>query len=373
MEIPFVDLKTEYRQIQAEIDAAVRGVLGSGWYVLGPAGEQFEQEFATYCSAPFALGVASGTDAVLLALRAAGIGPGDEVITASYTAVATVVAIELAGATPVLVDIEPATYTLDPFLIEPAITARTRAILPVHLYGHPADMDAILAVARRHDLIVVEDCAQAHGARYKGRMVGSLADAAAFSFYPTKNLGAVGDGGAIVTRSREFAGRVKALRQYGWEQRYVSETAGYNSRLDELQAAVLRVKLRYLESGNAARREAARQYRELLSGLPLTLPQARSGADHVYHLFAVQTDQRDDLRAYLTNLGIGTAVQYPVPVHRQPAYHRLGYASGSLPISERLAERVLSLPLYPGIPDQHLFAIANAISSFYKEPVREEI
>lgn len=327
---------------------------------------QFEQEFAAYCNVPFAVGVASGTDAVLLALRALGVGPGDEVITVSYTAVATIAAIELAGATPVFVDIDPITYTLDPSLIEPVITDRTRAVLPVHLYGHPAAMHEILTVARRHGLVIVEDCAQAHGARYEGRMVGSLGDAAAFSFYPTKNLGAVGDGGAVVTRSAEVAERLKALRQYGWKERYISEIAGYNSRLDELQAAVLRVKLRYLENGNVARHQAAERYGELLGGLPLALPQSRPGTEHVYHLYAIQTENRDTLQRYLTERGIGTAVQYPLPVHRQPAYHRLGYASGSLPISERLAERVLSLPVYPRMPDQHITAVADAISSFYK-------
>lgn len=366
MEIPFLDLKAEYRQIQPEIDAAVSDVLGSGWYILGREVMQFEQEFAAYCKVPFAVGVASGTDAVLLALRALDVRPGDEVITVSYTAVATVAAIELAGATPVFVDVDPITYTLDPFLIEPAITDRTRAILPVHLYGHPADMDAILTIARRYDLIVAEDCAQAHGARYEGQMVGSLGDAAAFSFYPTKNLGAAGDGGAVVTHNPEVADRLKALRQYGWKERYVSETVGYNSRLDELQAAVLRVKLRHLESGNAARHQAAECYGELLGGLPLTLPQSRPGTEHVYHVYAIQTENRDALQRYLTEQGIGTAVQYPLPVHRQPAYHRLGYASGSLPISEWLAERVLSLPLYPRMPDQHISAVADAILSFCK-------
>ncbi|MDQ3309112.1 MAG: DegT/DnrJ/EryC1/StrS family aminotransferase [Gemmatimonadota bacterium] len=365
MEIPFIDLKAEYRKIQVEIDDAIRGVLGSGWYILGQEVAQFEQEFAAYCEVPFAVGVASGTDAVLLALRAMGIGFGDEVITASYTAVATAAAIRLAGATPVFVDIDPVTYTLDPHGIEPAITSRTRAIVPVHLYGHPADMDAILSIAHRHKLIVVEDCAQAHGARYKGRMVGGLGDAAAFSFYPTKNLGAVGDGGAVVTRSSDVAERLRALRQYGWQQRYVSETAGYNSRLDELQAAVLRVKLRYLENGNVARRQAAQCYERLLSHLPLTLPHVRTGAQHAYHLYVVQTKHRDALQKHLAERSIGTAVQYPLPVHRQPAYQRLAPGPDALQISDRLAERVLSLPLYPGIPDPHIRAVADAVSSFF--------
>lgn len=365
MKIPFNDLRAEYHRLRSEIDLAVREVFESGWYVLGPQVARFEQEFAGFCEVPFAVGVASGTDAISLALRALGIGAGDEVITASYTAVATVAAIEIVGATPVLVDIDPETYTLDPLRIEPAITRRTRAILPVHLYGHPADMDAILGLAREHGLFVVEDCAQAHGARYKGRVVGSLGDVAGFSFYPTKNLGAAGDGGAIVTRSAEIAQRVTTLREYGWQKRYVSETAGYNSRLDELQAAVLRVKLRHLDRANAARCRAAERYRELLCGLPLTLPHSRPGAEHVYHVYAIQTRIRDVLQRSLAERGIGTAVQYPLPVHRQPAYHRLGYSQQSLPVSERLAERVLSLPLHPGLSDHDLSTVADAVGACF--------
>ncbi|MCA9978291.1 MAG: DegT/DnrJ/EryC1/StrS family aminotransferase, partial [Anaerolineales bacterium] len=312
-----------------------------------------------------AVGVASGTDAILLGLRALGVGPGDEVITVAHTAVATIAAIELAGATPVFVDIEPDTYTLDPALLAAAITPRSKAIIPVHLYGHPADLDPILALARQHKLYVLEDCAQAHGTRYHGKIVGSFGDAAAFSFYPTKNLGALGDGGAVVTRHDEVAERLLALRQYGWKQRYISETTGYNSRLDELQAALLRVKLAYLDGMNAARRRLANQYAQALAALPLTLPAERPFARHVYHLYVIQTEQRDALRTHLQAQGIGTAIHYPQPVHHQPAYNHLGHGANSLPITENCAARILSLPMYPTMPEAHVAQVANAIKAFY--------
>ncbi|MCA9961474.1 MAG: DegT/DnrJ/EryC1/StrS family aminotransferase, partial [Anaerolineales bacterium] len=283
----------------------------------------------------------------------------------AHTAVATIAAIELAGATPVFVDIEPDTYTLDPALLAAAITPRSKAIIPVHLYGHPADLDPILALARQHKLYVLEDCAQAHGTRYHGKIVGSFGDAAAFSFYPTKNLGALGDGGAVVTRHDEVAERLLALRQYGWKQRYISETTGYNSRLDELQAALLRVKLAYLDGMNAARRRLANQYAQALAALPLTLPAERPFARHVYHLYVIQTEQRDALRTHLQAQGIGTAIHYPQPVHHQPAYDHLGYGANSLPITENCAARILSLPMYPTMPEAHVAQVANAIKAFY--------
>ncbi|MBE2200511.1 MAG: DegT/DnrJ/EryC1/StrS family aminotransferase [Anaerolinea sp.] len=370
MNIPFVDLQAEYKALRAELDTAVTQTIASGWYILGAEVSAFEAEFASYIGVEHTVGVASGTDAILLGLRALGVGPGDEVITVAHTAVATIAAIELTGATPVFVDIDPDTYTLDPALLPAAITPRSKAIIPVHLYGHPANLDPILAVARQHKLLVLEDCAQAHGARYRGKMVGSFGDAAAFSFYPTKNLGAMGDGGAVVTRHDEVAERLYALRQYGWQQRYVSSTAGYNSRLDELQAALLRVKLAYLDGMNAARRRLANEYAQALAGLPLTLPGERPFAHHVYHLYVIQTDRRDALRAYLHARGIGTAIQYPMPVHRQPAYHHLGYPAGSLPVTEQIAARILSLPIYPTLPAAHLTGVQEAIHTFYNtQPV----
>ena len=363
--ISLVDLKAAYRRLQTEIDAATARVMSSGWYILGPEVAAFESEFAAYLGVEQAVGVASGTDAVLLALRALGIGPGDEVITVAHTAVATVAAIELAGATPRLVDIDAATYTLDPAQLAAAITPRTRAVVPVHLYGAPADMDAVLAVAHAHGLLIVEDCAQAHGARYRGRMVGALGDAAAFSFYPTKNLGALGDGGAVATNRPEVAERLRLLRQYGWRERYVSDVTGTNSRLDELQAAILRVRLRHLDAENTARRRLAARYDAALAGLPITLPTARADDRAVYHLYVIRTAARDALVAHLRARGIGTGVHYPVPVHRQPAYAHLGCGPGSLPATEAAAAEVLSLPMYPDLLPTAVDTIAAAIRDYY--------
>ena len=363
--ISLVDLKAAYRRLQTEIDAATARVMSSGWYILGPEVAAFESEFAAYLGVEQAVGVASGTDAVLLALRALGIGPGDEVITVAHTAVATVAAIELAGATPRLVDIDAATYTLDPAQLAAAITPRTRAVVPVHLYGAPADMDAVLAVAHAHGLLIVEDCAQAHGARYRGRMVGALGDAAAFSFYPTKNLGALGDGGAVATNRPEVAERLRLLRQYGWRERYVSDVTGTNSRLDELQAAILRVRLRHLDAENTARRRLAARYDAALAGLPITLPTARADDRAVYHLYVIRTAVRDALAAHLRARGIGTGVHYPVPVHRQPAYAHLGCGPGSLPATEAAAAEVLSLPMYPDLLPTAVDTIAAAIRDYY--------
>lgn len=362
MKIPLVDLQAEYKALQHELDAAANRVLASGWYILGREVAAFEEEFAAYLGVTQAVGVASGTDAVLLACRALEIGPGDEVITVSHTAVATAAAIELSGATPVFVDIEPVTYTMDVSQVAAAITPRTKAIIPVHIYGHPAEMDTLLALAQQHNLLVIEDCAQAHGARYKGKRVGTMGDAAAFSFYPTKNLGAIGDGGAVVTNHPAVANRLKMLRQYGWQQRYISDIAGYNSRLDELQAAFLRVKLRHLDAGNAMRRHLAALYNQRLAHLPLTLPTTQPECEPVFHLYVIQTEQRDVLQSYLAEQGIGTAIQYPVPVHRQPAYHRLGYEVGSLPVTEGICGRILSLPMHPHLTEQELNQVSQTIA-----------
>ena len=363
--IPLVDLKAAYRRLQAEIDAATARVLAGGWYILGPEVAAFEVEFATYLGVDHAVGLASGTDAVLLALRALGVGPGDEVITVAHTAVATVAAVELAGATPRLVDIDAATYALDPARLAAAVTPRTRAVVPVHLYGVPTDMDAVLAVAHAQGLLVVEDCAQAHGARYRDRIVGTLGDAAAFSFYPTKNLGALGDGGAVATNRPEVAERLRLLRQYGWRERYVSDVAGTNSRLDELQAAILRVRLRHLDAENAARRRLAARYDAALAGLPVTLPTERADDRAVYHLYVIRTATRDALAEHLRARGIGTGVHYPVPVHRQPAYAHLGYGPGSLPATEAAAAEVLSLPMDPDLPEAAVDTVAAAIREYF--------
>ncbi len=365
MGIPFVDLAAAYDAQKKAIDEAVERVLAGGWYILGNEVRRFEEEFAAFCYSNHAAGVASGTDALLLALKAYDIGAGDEVITVSHTAVATAAAIEMSGARPVFVDVDPLTYTLDPAKLPGAVTAASKAIIPVHLYGQPADMAPIMAFAEMHNLIVIEDCAQAHGAAYEGNVAGSMGQAAAFSFYPTKNLGAVGDGGAIVCRDEETAVRLRELRQYGWRERYISEEVGYNSRLDELQAAILRVKLERLALDNDARRQAAALYDHLLADTPLIRPHARAGCQHVSHLYVVQTADRSALQAHLTERGIGTAVHYPVPVHLQPAYRRLGYERGSLPVSEGLAESVLSLPMYPQISEAQITAVARAVQEFF--------
>ena len=363
--IPFVDLRAAYHRLQPEIDAAVAAVLESGWYILGPEVSAFEAEFAAYLTADHAVSVASGTDAVMLALRSCGIGPGDEVITVSHTAVATVAAIELCGARPRLVDVAPDTLTLDPTALEAAVTDRTKAVIPVHLYGCPADMDAICKIASEHGLVVIEDCAQAHGARYVGRMAGTMGDAAAFSFYPTKNLGAMGDGGAVVTCRDDVAERLRLLRQYGWRERYISDIPGDNSRLDELQAALLRVRLRHLDEENKSRRRLARIYDEVLADLPVDLPATRSGDEHVYHLYVIRTEQRDELQAFLKAHAIGTAIHYPVPVHLQRAYERLGYGPGSLPITENAARTILSLPMFPDLSPDAVVRVAETIVGFF--------
>ncbi len=366
MTIPAVDLPQQYQTLQPELDAATQRVLAGGWYILGPETQAFEAEFAAYIGVPYGVGVASGTDAVALALQAVGVTPGDEVITVSHTAVATAVAVEQAGAKPVWVDIDPVTFTLNPARLEAAISPRTRAVVPVHLYGHPADMSAIIAIARQHNLKVVEDCAQAHGARYQGQRVGSLGDAAAFSFYPTKNLGAAGDGGLVVTPHAEVAERVRLLRQYGWAERYVSRIKGVNSRLDELQAAILRVKLRYLDQWNEKRRQLAAGYAALLAGTPLVLPQTSGEVEHVYHLYVVRAQARDGLLTHLRQYGIGAQVHYPVPVHLQPAYADLDFGSGSLPETERAAQTVLSLPLFPEMTLSKVEEVAEIIKKFDK-------
>jgi dTDP-4-amino-4,6-dideoxygalactose transaminase len=361
MSIPFIALTRQYASIKDEVDAAIGRVLARGWFILGEEVAAFEEEFAAYVGTRYAVGVGSGTEALHLALWACDIGQGDEVITVSHTAVATVAAIELAGARPVLVDIDPDSYTMDASHIEAAITPRTRAILPVHLYGQAADLAPLLDIARRYGLRLIEDCAQAHGAMYQGRRVGAIGDVGCFSFYPTKNLGAYGDGGLIVTNDPALAERARLLRQYGWREHYISSRRGTNSRLDELQAAILRVKLQHLESWNERRRVLAALYNQLLAGSGVTTPNEPAYSRHVYHLYVIQSERRAALQAHLQAHGVSALVHYPVPVHRQPAYADLGYASGCLPATERAASRVLSLPLYPELTEDEVRTVCRLI------------
>jgi len=371
IEVPQTDPRAGYREHQTEIDAAIRGVLDSGRYILGPEVEHFEREYAAYVGVNHTVGVANGTDALELSLRACGVGAGDLVFTVSHTAVATVAAIESAGAIPVLVDIDPATYTMDPGTLAAALAnpppGRPKAVVPVHLYGHPADMPAILEGARRHDLLVIEDCAQSHGAALNGRMTGVWGDIASFSFYPTKNLGALGDGGMVATGSPALAERVRLLRQYGWRERYVSDSSGGNSRLDELQAAVLRVKLRYLDGENARRRYLARAYDALLKSTELVLPSVRPGARHVYHQYVVRLPRRDELGIHLREAGIGTGIHYPVPVHLQPAYRGRLPLGTPLPVTEQVAGEILSLPMFPQLSDRQVRQVCECIGRLRRD------
>ncbi len=359
--IPFNQLAPLYDLLADEIQPAVERVMASGWFILGPEVAAFEQEFAAYHGVKHAVGVANGTDAIELALRVASVGPGDEVITVSHTAVATVCAIEQAGAVPVLVDIDPQSFTIDPAAIEAAITPRTRAIIPVHLYGHPAAIAPISEIAARHNLLLIEDCAQAHGARSNGQLVGTFGHLAAFSFYPTKNLGAYGDGGAILTNDDRFAERLRRLRSYGQTQRYIHAERGVNSRLDELQAAILRVKLRHLDEHNQQRRQIARIYdthlREVMT------PTEAPDVHHVYHLYVVRHGARDALMQALAQQGVGTLIHYPVPVHLQDAYDDLGYRPGSLPVTEQTAREILSLPMYIGLKPHDVERAARAVEA----------
>ncbi|MCA1413380.1 DegT/DnrJ/EryC1/StrS family aminotransferase [Bradyrhizobium sp. NBAIM20] len=351
--IPFLDLKAQYSEIKPEIDAAVARVVSSGHFVLGPEVTAFERRFADYCGTAHCRAVNSGTSALHLALLAAGVGPGDEVITVSMTFVATTAAILYSGARPVFVDVDPVTWTMDPGLIEAAMTPRTKAILPVHLHGLMADMDPIMAIARRHGLIVIEDAAQAHGAEYRGRRAGSIGDLGCFSFYPGKNLGAFGEGGALVTDRIEFARRVSLLRDWGQEAKYDHAIPGYNYRMDEIQSAVLNVKLDHIERWTEARRSLAKRYDALLADLPLARPRPPAHARHVYHVYAVRSERRDEALALLRDAGIGAGIHYPVPVHLQRAYAELRYRAGDLPVTEMLARDFLSLPIYPELlPEQ---------------------
>ena len=375
--IPAADPKSSYLACKEEIDAAILTVLESGSYILGEQVTSFEEEFASYLGVKFVLGTASGTDALEIALRACGVGAGDAVFTVSHTAVATVSAVESACAKPVLIDIDPQTCTLRPDHLEEAIISllekrqsnplRPAAIVPVHLYGQPADMPGIMEIADRYGLRVIEDCAQAHGAKIGDTKVGGWGDLAAFSFYPTKNLGALGDGGAVATNNPELADRVSLLRQYGWKQRYISEISGINSRLDELQAAILRIKLRYLDADNGLRRRIADIYNEMLSGTGLVQPSSISNNFHVFHQYVIATADRDNLQSHLRFDGIGTAIHYPVPVHMQPAYrNRLVIAKKGLDATEKICREILSLPMYPHLTETNARRVSDSVLAWLR-------
>jgi dTDP-4-amino-4,6-dideoxygalactose transaminase len=359
--VPFIDLKSQYDSLKPELDDVIARVLQSGQFILGDEVAAFEEEFAACCGARYGVAVNSGTSALHLALLAAGIGAGDEVITVPFTFVATAAAIRYTGARPVFIDIEPHAYTMDVSQIEAAITAHTKAILPVHLYGQAADMDAILDIARRHRLIVIEDAAQAHGAEYKGRRVGSIGDIGCFSFYPAKNLGAYGEGGMAVTNAPEYAHTMCMLRDWGQERRYYHRLQGYNYRMDALQGAILRVKLRYLDAWTEARRVHAACYNTLLADSGVQLPAALPYARHVYHIYAVRSPQRDALQQALYTQGVQTGIHYPIPVHVQQGYADIGYKLGNFPCSEQAANEVLSLPMYAELSDAQIECVSKAV------------
>ena len=364
--IPFLDLKAQYNSIKSEIDAAVLGVLASGQYILGEEVARLEQEFADYCNAKHAIAVNTGTSALHLSLLAAGVGPGDEVITVPFTFVATVSAICYTGARPVFVDVDPVTLTMDPAQLEAKITPRTKAIIPVHLYGQMADMDAIQAIADHYRIPVIEDACQAHGAQYKGARAGSLGASGCFSFYPGKNLGACGEGGIVVTNRDDQAKTMRMLRDWGQEQRYHHLLKGFNYRMDAIQGAILRIKLRHLEAWTEARRTHAGRYSSLLGrSAHLTTPVEKAGRRHVYHVYAIRSRDRDELQRVLSAEGIQSGLHYPIPVHLQQAHVDLGYRVGDFPVSETAAKEVLSLPIYPEMPARHVDQVAAALEDAY--------
>ncbi len=367
MAIEFIDLKRQYKNHKTEIDNAIHNVLDKGTFTLGEELEIFEREFADFCEAKYCVGVASGTDALFLSLLAFGIKAGDEVITVPNSFIATALCISMAGAKPVFVDINPKTYNIDTTKIEEKITSRTKAIIPVHLYGQPADMDVIKEIAAKHNLKILEDACQAHGARYKGVRVGNFGDAAAFSFYPSKNLGAYGDGGAIITNNKELAEKVSALRVFGGKERDYYKIKGINSRLDIMQAAVLRVKLKYLDEWSEKRRQNAKLYNELLKESDVVIPAVLDNTLSVFHLYVIRAHQRDGLQKYLKEKGINTIVHYPLPVHLQLAYRELGYKEGDFPETEKVSQEILSLPIFPELTEEEIKYISQSIMGFYNK------
>jgi dTDP-4-amino-4,6-dideoxygalactose transaminase len=364
MNVPFMDLKLQYAAIRDDVLAAIGDVLESAHFVLGTEVAAFENEFATFCGAQHGVAVNTGTSALHLALLAAGVGRGDEVITVPCTFVATVAAVLYTGATPVFVDVDPVTYTMDASKVEAAITSKTKALLPVHLYGNPADMDALISIARRHNLVVIEDAAQAHAAEYKGRRCGSIGDLGCFSFYPGKNLGAYGEGGLVTTNNSEYARTIRMLRDWGAEKKYEHVMKGFNYRMEAIQGAILRIKLRHLDQWTNARRAHASAYRSVLPQDTLTLPTEQADSRHVYHVYAVLTEQRREMMASLSAQGIQTGIHYPYPVHLLPGYSDLGYGPGDFPVSERIASRELSLPMFPEMTEAQVMAVAAAVSKF---------
>lgn len=360
MKVEFVNLEREYLEIGESLRARVEKVLSGGRYILGDEVKSFEQEFSSYIGAEHSIGVSSGSDALFLAIKALGIGEGDEVITVAHTFISTVDAIARNGASPVFVDVEEGSYCIDASMIEERITAKTKAILPVHLYGQPADMELILALAKKYGLFIIEDACQAHGAEYSGRRVGSIGDAGCFSFYPTKNLGAYGDGGIVVTNSDELANKVRILRDYGHERKNESVTLGINSRLDELQAGILRVKLKHLDRWNELRRKTAAIYNELLAGLDVICPHDKAFTRHIYHLYVIRVKERDRVRRQLSANGIETGIHYPIPVHKQRSYLDMGIKE-RLETTEKICGEILSLPMYPLITEKEIRSVADSI------------
>jgi dTDP-4-amino-4,6-dideoxygalactose transaminase len=367
--IYFTRPNAQYLAHAPAIDAAIRRVLNNPIYIMGEEVRRFEEEYASFNGVAHAIGVANGTDALQLALRAYDIGPGDEVITTAHTAVATIAAIDMTGAIPRFVDIIPETYGLDPEQVARAITSRTKAILPVHIYGHPVEIGPLRELAERHGLILIEDCAQAHGARWHGRMVGSIGQVGCFSCYPTKNLGAIGDAGIVTTNDSKIAEQLRLLRQYGWRHGQVSEIPGFNSRLDELQAAILRVKLGFLDHTNKARQRIASRYSQALSDLPLVLPSVAPGCESVFHLYVLRTPSRDRLKASLAEHGIIAGIHYPLPAHKHPAY--IDRFPASLPVTERVAGEILSLPMYPELTDGQIERVIDAVRLFHRVEAAE--
>jgi dTDP-4-amino-4,6-dideoxygalactose transaminase len=364
--IPFYDMTRQYRALQPEIDSAVRRVFERAWFILGEEGQRFEETFASYLGAKYGIGVGSGTEALHLALLACGVEPGDEVITVPNTAVPTISAISFANAVPKLVDIDPETFTIDANKLEAAITPLTKAIVPVHLYGQSADLAPVLEIARRHNLKVIEDACQAHGTLYGDRKAGTFGEAGCFSFYPSKNLGAYGDGGFVCTNDAGLADQLRLLRNYGQRRRYYHITKGFNSRLDEVQAAILRTKLPSLDESNRRRQQIARYYDELLKDTPITTPKRAQYGSHIFHLYVIRAPHRDALTAYLAEKEIETIIHYPIPVHLQEAYGYLKLNKGSLPAAEKAAEEIVSLPIYPEIREDEIETVAECIRNFYQ-------
>lgn len=367
--VPFLDLTRQYRRIEEEILSAQKRVLEKGRFILGEEVSSFEEEFARYCGVRYGIGVGSGTDALFLALKAANIGEGDEVITVSHSFIATPIAISWTGAKPIFVDVDPEVYTMDPNLLEDFLKKRKRkmvkAILPVHLYGHPAEMDAIMDIAHRYHLMVIEDACQAHGAEYRGKKMGSFGVMGCFSFYPTKNLGAYGDGGMIVTNDKKYYERLRLLRCYGEKRKYEHILRGWNSRLDEIQAAILRVKLKYLDQSNGERRKKALMYKRLLENTEVRCPAEKEQSRHVYHLFVVRAKKRNALQGFLKEKGIETLIHYPVPIHMQKAYTELGYRRGDLPVTEKVSQEILSLPFYPELTIDEMREVRAEMKTFF--------